>query len=94
VLREKDVLDRAKFGRFVGGSLSNISVAVGTDHPGALMEQIRRLPCEVKERELSTARKVVHRVLTMFDSHYPGAGPHITERRLGSRLLRRPLRQS
>jgi hypothetical protein len=36
------------------------------------MEQIRRLPCEVKERELSTARKVVHWVLTMFDSHYQG----------------------
>jgi hypothetical protein len=35
-----------------------------------LLEQVGRLPGVVKERELSSARKVVHQVVTMFGSHY------------------------
>jgi hypothetical protein len=37
-----------------------------------LEDRVGLLPGVVKERELTTARKVVHQVLTMFDSHYKG----------------------
>jgi hypothetical protein len=37
-----------------------------------LLEEVGCLLEAIKERELSTARRVVHRVLAMFDSHYQG----------------------
>jgi predicted house-cleaning noncanonical NTP pyrophosphatase (MazG superfamily) len=40
--------------------------------PDRLLEEVERLLEVVKERELSTALRVVHRVLAMFDLHYQG----------------------
>jgi hypothetical protein len=40
--------------------------------PQALADLVAFLPATVKERELAMARKVVHRVLAMLDSHYKG----------------------
>jgi hypothetical protein len=37
-----------------------------------LIEEVGRLPGVVRELELSTARRTMHRVLTMFESHYQG----------------------
>jgi hypothetical protein len=35
-----------------------------------LIKEVRRLPGVVRELELSMARRAVHRVLAMFESHY------------------------
>jgi hypothetical protein len=40
--------------------------------PETLVRQVERLLEVVKGRELSTYRRVVHRVLAMFDLHYQG----------------------
>jgi hypothetical protein len=37
-----------------------------------LIEEVGRLPSVVRELELSTARRAVHWVLTMIESHYQG----------------------
>jgi hypothetical protein len=37
-----------------------------------LIEEVGRLPGVVRELELSTARRAVHRVLAMIESHYQG----------------------
>jgi hypothetical protein len=37
-----------------------------------LIEEVGRLPCLVRDLELSTARRAVHRVIAMFESHYQG----------------------
>jgi hypothetical protein len=37
-----------------------------------LIEEVGCLPGVVRELELSTARRAVHRVLAMFESHYQG----------------------
>jgi hypothetical protein len=52
--------------------LSELGVPVELMLPDTLMKQVECLPEVVKGWELSTARKVVHRVLAMFDSHYQG----------------------
>jgi hypothetical protein len=38
--------------------------------PETLIEEVGRLPDVVRELELSTAHRAVHRVLSMFESHY------------------------
>jgi hypothetical protein len=38
--------------------------------PDRLVVEVGRLPEVTKERVLSTAQRAVHRVLTMFESHY------------------------
>jgi hypothetical protein len=40
--------------------------------PETLIEEVGRLPSVVRELELSTARRAVHRVLAMIESHYQG----------------------
>jgi hypothetical protein len=40
--------------------------------PETLVEEVGRLPSVVRELELATARRAVHRVLAMFESHYQG----------------------
>jgi hypothetical protein len=40
--------------------------------PEALAEEVRCLPDVARELELATARRAVHRVLAMFESHYQG----------------------
>lgn len=69
-LCQQDILDRAKFEQFVGQILLELGIPLGPMFPEMLLEQVGRLPGVVKERELSSARKVVHQVVTMFGSHY------------------------
>jgi hypothetical protein len=49
-----------------------LGVSLGPRTPEMLIEEVGRLPGVVWELELSTARRAVHRVLAMFESHYQG----------------------
>jgi hypothetical protein len=49
-----------------------LGMSLGPRTPEALIEGVGRLPGVVRELELSTARRAVHRVLTMIESHYQG----------------------
>jgi hypothetical protein len=71
VARKKTAEDAAKLGRAIIVSMSRLGVSLGLVAPEALAEEVRRLPDVVWELELATARRVVHRVLAMFESHYP-----------------------
>jgi hypothetical protein len=47
-----------------------LSVSLGSRMPEVLIEEVGRLPGVVRELELSTARRAVHRVLAMIELHY------------------------
>jgi hypothetical protein len=70
--RKVNIKDLAKLTRAIG------IVMIGLDVPFApmlldrLLKEVRRLPEVIRERELSTARRAVHQVLAMFESHYQG----------------------
>jgi hypothetical protein len=49
-----------------------LGVSLGPRTPETLIEEVGRLPGVVRELELSTARRAVHRVLAMIESHYQG----------------------
>jgi hypothetical protein len=49
-----------------------LGVPFGPMLPNRLVEEVGCFPGVIKERELSTARRVVHRVLAMFKSQYQG----------------------
>jgi hypothetical protein len=49
-----------------------LGVSFGPRTPGTLIEEVGRLPGVVRELELSTARRAVHRILAMIESHYQG----------------------
>jgi hypothetical protein len=66
------IMEHAKLRRVIGGVLSELGVLIGPVLPEALLKLVEFLPEVVKEWEISTARRVVHRVLAMFDSHYQG----------------------
>jgi hypothetical protein len=52
--------------------MTGLDVSLGPVTPETLIEEVGHLPGVVRELELTTARRVVHRVLTMFESHYQG----------------------
>jgi hypothetical protein len=52
-------------------AMAGLSVSLGPVTPEMLIE-VGSIPSVVRELELTTARQVVHRVLTMFESHYQG----------------------
>jgi hypothetical protein len=52
--------------------MDRLGVSLGPRTPETLIEEVGRLPGVVQELELSTARRAVHRVLAMFESHYQG----------------------
>jgi hypothetical protein len=49
-----------------------LGVSLGPRTPETLIEEVGRLPGVVRELELLTARRAVHRVLAMIESHYQG----------------------
>jgi hypothetical protein len=67
-----NIQDLAKLVRVVGAVMNGIGILFGSMLPDRLIEEVGRLPGVIKERELSTARRAVHRVLAMFESHYQG----------------------
>jgi hypothetical protein len=49
-----------------------LSVPLGPQTPETLIEEVGHLPGVVRELELSTTHRTVHRVIAMFESHYQG----------------------
>jgi hypothetical protein len=52
--------------------MAGLGVSLGPRTPETLIEEVGSLLGVVRELELSTARRAVHRVLAMFESHYQG----------------------
>jgi hypothetical protein len=71
-IRQKVLKDIAKLRRAMSTAMAGLGVSLGPVTPETLIEEVGRLPGMVRELELTTARRVVHRVLTMFESHYQG----------------------
>jgi hypothetical protein len=71
-ISQKAIGDIAKLGRVMSSAMAGLRVSLGLMMPETLIEEVGCLPGVVRERELSTARRAVHRVLAMFESHYQG----------------------
>jgi hypothetical protein len=52
--------------------MATLGVSLGPQTPETLIEEVGRLPSMVRDLELSTACRVVHRIIAMFESHYQG----------------------
>jgi hypothetical protein len=52
--------------------MTALGVSLGPRTPETLIEEVGRLPGVVRELELLTDRRAVHRVLAMIESHYQG----------------------
>jgi hypothetical protein len=72
VISQKAIGDIAKLGRALGLSMAGLGVTLGPMTPETPIEEVGRLPGVVRELELSTVQRAVHRVLAMFESHYQG----------------------
>jgi hypothetical protein len=65
-----NIQDLVKLARAVSIVMTGLGGPFGSMLPNRLVEEVGRLPRVIRERELSTARRTVHRVLAMFESHY------------------------
>jgi hypothetical protein len=54
----------------MSSAMATLGVSLGPRTPETLIVEVGRLPGVVRELELSTARRAVHRVLTMIELHY------------------------
>jgi hypothetical protein len=71
-ISENVIRDIAKLGRVMSSAVAGLGVLLGLRTTETLIEEVGRLPGVVRELELSTALRAVHRVLAMFESHYQG----------------------
>jgi hypothetical protein len=69
---QKNAEDMGKLGRAISTAMTRLGVSLGSVAPEALVEEVGRLLDVVRELELATARRAVHQVLAMFESHYQG----------------------
>jgi hypothetical protein len=69
---QKNTEDVSKLARAISTAMTGLGMSLGSVAPEVLVEEFRRLPDVVRELELATARRAVHRVLVMFESHYQG----------------------
>jgi hypothetical protein len=72
VISQKIIRDIAKLRRAMSTALAGLGVTLGPMMPETLIEEVGHLPGMVRELELTTSRRAVHRVLAMFESHYQG----------------------
>jgi hypothetical protein len=70
--RQKLIEYLAKLGRAINMAMAGLGVSLGPATPEMLVEEVWRFPGVVRELELVTAWRAVHRVLAMFESHYQG----------------------
>jgi hypothetical protein len=70
--RRVNIEDLAKLGRAISMVVAGLGVSLGLVLPDTLVEEVGCLSDVIRELELSTARRAVHRVLAMFKSHYQG----------------------
>jgi hypothetical protein len=66
-IAEKTIGDIAKLGRAMSVAMVALGVSLGPRMPETLIEEVGCLPGVVREHELSTARRAVHRVLAMIE---------------------------
>jgi hypothetical protein len=71
-ISKKAIGDVTKLGRTLSSAMAVLGVSLGTRTPETLIEEVGRLPSMVRELELSTARRAVHRILVVIESHYQG----------------------
>jgi DNA repair exonuclease SbcCD ATPase subunit len=71
-ISKKTIGDVTKLGRTLSSAMVVLGVSFGPQTPETLIEEVGRLPGVVRELELSTAHRVVHRILAMIESHYQG----------------------
>jgi hypothetical protein len=71
-ISQKATGDIAKLRRAMSSAMAGLGMLLGPMTPETLIEEVGRLPGVVRELELSTARRAVHQVLAMFESHYQG----------------------
>jgi hypothetical protein len=71
-ISQKAIGDITKLGRVMSSAMAGLGVSLGPMTPETLIEEVGCLPGMVRELELSTARRAVHRVLAMFEPHYQG----------------------
>jgi hypothetical protein len=71
-IRQKVIEDISKRGRAMSTAMAGLGVSLGPVTPETLIKEVGHLPGVVRGLELTTARRVVHRVLAMFESHYQG----------------------
>jgi hypothetical protein len=64
--------DLAKLRRAINSVMARLGMLLGPMLPETLVAEVGHLPDVIRELELSTAWRAVHRVLAMFDSHYQG----------------------
>jgi hypothetical protein len=69
-ISQKAIRDIAKLRRAMSSAMVGLGVSLRPMTPETLIEEVGRLPGVVRKLELSTARRAVHRVLSMFESHY------------------------
>jgi hypothetical protein len=65
-ISQKVIGDIAKLGRAMSMAMSGLGVMLGPMMPEMLIEEVGCLPGVVRELELMTTRRAVHRVLAMF----------------------------
>jgi hypothetical protein len=68
--RQKNIEDLAKLEQAIGTAMAGLGMSLGPVMPETLVDEVGRLPDVVRELELATALRTVHRVLAMFESHY------------------------
>jgi hypothetical protein len=56
----------------MSSAMAALGVSLGPRTPETLIEEVGRLPGVVRELELLTSRRAVHRILAMIESHYQG----------------------
>jgi hypothetical protein len=71
-IAKKAIGDVAKLGRSLSSAMIVLGMSFGPQTPETLIEEVGRLPGMVRELELSTVRRAVHRILAMIESHYQG----------------------
>jgi hypothetical protein len=71
-IRQKVIEGIAKLGKVMTTAMAGLGMSLVLVMPETLIEEVGRLPGVVRELELTTTRRGVHRVLSMFESHYQG----------------------
>jgi hypothetical protein len=56
----------------MSSAMAALGVSLGPRTPETLIEEVGRLPGVVRELELLTSRRAVHRILAMIELHYQG----------------------
>jgi hypothetical protein len=65
-----NIEDLTKLGRAIDAVMTGLGMPLRPVLPDTLVEEVGHLPGVIRELELLTARREVHRALAVFDSQY------------------------